>query len=193
MTPQQTWSFHDASSRVGEGRGWSCLPPGAVRSCHRTGSRAVTGRGLGLPAVTSLTLAETIHLVWRGPPWVERGTCRSPEPACTGRQECSGHTSPAHSKEHGHKKACAPARVCSSRAVSSTHRHNLQRRPHESFPCRQIQETEVTRSRKAAQTQINKLAVTLVFTHTDSLSLTSSFLKKKKKLSLYTYASLGSA
>lgn len=72
MTPQQTWSFHDASLRVGEGRGWSCLPSGAVRSCHRTGSRAVTGRGLGLPAVTSLTQAETIHLVWRGPPWVER-------------------------------------------------------------------------------------------------------------------------
>lgn len=117
--------------------------------------------------------------------------------ACTHRKAgmrtvCSGHTSPAHSKAHGHKKACAPARVCSSRAVSSTHRHNLQRCPHESFPCRQIQETEVTRSRKAAQTQINKLAVTLVFTHTDSLSLTSSFLKKKK-LSLYTYASLGSA
>lgn len=139
----------------------------------------MTGRGLGLPAVTSLTLAETIHLVWRGPPWVERGTCRSPEPACTGRQECSPS---AVDTLHQHilkctdiKKACAPARVCSSRAVSSTHRHNLQRRPHESFPCRQIQETEVTRRRKAAQTQINKLAVTLVFTHTDSLSLTSSF------------------
>lgn len=34
-------------------------------------------RGLGLPAVASLTLAETIHLVWRGPPWVERGTCQA--------------------------------------------------------------------------------------------------------------------
>lgn len=103
MTPQQTWSFHDASLRVGEGRGWSCLPPGAVRSCHRTGSRAVTGRGLGLPAVTSLTLAETIHLVWRGPPWVERGTCRSPEPACTGRQEC---TQAAVDTLHRHIRKC---------------------------------------------------------------------------------------
>lgn len=182
MTPPQTWSFHDASFRMGEGRRWSRLPSGAVRSCHRTGSRAVTRRGLGLPAVTSLTLAETIHLVWRGPPWVERGTCRSPEPACTGRQECTRpavDTLPQHIlKCTDIKKACAPARVCSSRAVSSTCRHNLQRCPHESFPCRQIQETEVTCSRKAAQTQINKLAVTLIFTHTDFLSLTSSVLKK---------------
>lgn len=91
---------------------------------------------------------------------------------------CAGHTSPAHSEMHAHKKvhsACPPPpRVCSARAVSSSHQHHLQRCPHESFACRHIQETEVTCSHKAAQTQINKLAVTLAFTQTNSLSLASS-------------------
>lgn len=50
----------------------------------------------------------------------------------------------------------------------------------------------MTCSHKAAQTQINKLAVTLAFTHTNALSLASSFFFFFEILfSLYTYASLG--
>lgn len=72
LISQQTRSFHDASSWVGgSGR----------RVTHQELSRAVRGQdpdpwpGEARPASCHLlTLAETIHLAQRGPPWVERNS-----------------------------------------------------------------------------------------------------------------------
>lgn len=80
-------SMMQAGVCCGGGGGGVVLSP--IGSCQRTGSRAVARRGPGPPAVTSLTPAETIHLVRGGPPWAGRGTCHSPQPACAGRQECA--------------------------------------------------------------------------------------------------------
>lgn len=51
-----------------------------IRSCQELSEDRIQTLGQerpGQPAVTSMTLAETIHLAERGPPWVERN---SPDP-----------------------------------------------------------------------------------------------------------------
>lgn len=65
--------------------------------------------------------------------------------------------------------------ILHARAILSNHQHNLWCCPHESFPYREIRETEVTCCHKAEQTQINNLAVTLAFTYSNSLSHRRSF------------------
>ncbi|CAB1417643.1 unnamed protein product [Pleuronectes platessa] len=80
--------FHDASSGVGGG----AADASPIRSCQELSEDRIQTHGQerpGQPAVTSLTLAETIHLAERGPPRVER---TSPDPrlhAHEGRNDLS--------------------------------------------------------------------------------------------------------
>lgn len=184
---------------------WSCRPSGSCQELSEDGIQSRwPGEALGLPAVASLTPAETIHLVWRGPPLRVEADRNLSGPGkgqeCT--SVCTGHAPPAHYDMGAREKAhTAPAGPAPPRhlqgAFALQHRGCFQAVsgpicPHESLACRRIQETEVTCSRKAAQTQINKLAVTLAFTHTNALSLASSLPFFFEILfSLYTYASLG--
>lgn len=75
LISEQTRTFHDATTWVGEEV--DVLP---IRSCQELSEDGIQTLGQkrpGQPAVTSLTLAETIHLAERGPPWVEKN---SPDP-----------------------------------------------------------------------------------------------------------------
>ena len=79
-----------------------------IRSCQELSEDRIQTLGQerpGQPAVTSLTLAETIHLAERGPPWVQRN---SPDPRLHAHDGRNAHT---HTHTH------------TSRHVSHAHRH----------------------------------------------------------------------
>lgn len=105
----------------------------------------------GQPAVTSLTLAETIHLAEGGPPR-DRGREEPVGPRATPRLERgSGRVSCAHGRMRTAfihvNRIHAPLYAHTTRharAILSHHQHNLLRCPRESFPQRQIREAEVT-------------------------------------------------
>lgn len=62
-----------------------------IRSCQGLSDDRIQTLGQerpGQPAVTSLTLAETIHLAERGPPWVERD---SPDPRLHAHEGRNAH------------------------------------------------------------------------------------------------------
>lgn len=87
LISQQTRSFHDASSWVG-----GVVDVSPIRSCQELSEDRIQTLGQerpGQPAVTPLTLAETIHLAQRGPPWVERN---SPGPKLHSHERRNVHT-----------------------------------------------------------------------------------------------------
>lgn len=165
---------------------WSYHPSGSCQELSEDGIQSRwPGEALGLPAVASLTPAETIHLVWRGPPPRVEADRNLSDPG-KGRNAHRSALDTLHQrilkwvpvKRRARLRPTPPRHLQGAFALQ--HRGCFQAVsgpicPHESLACRRIQETEVTCSRKAAQTQINKLAVTLAFTHTNALSLASSF------------------
>lgn len=116
----------------GGGGGWSCRPSGSCQELSEDGIQSRwPGEALGLPAVASLTPAETIHLVWRGPPPRVEADRNLSGPGkgqeCT--SVCTGHAPPAHSemgaREKAHTAAARPGPpppgcvcFCSTGAVS---------------------------------------------------------------------------
>lgn len=88
------WFLSKPGVSMMQAHGWGgAVDASPIRSCQELSEDRIQTHGQerpGQPAVTSLTLAETIHLAERGPPWVEKLT-RS-QTTCTRRQECA-HTS----------------------------------------------------------------------------------------------------
>ena len=131
-----------------------------IRSCQELSEDRIQTLGQerpGQPAVTSLTLAETIHLAERGPPWVERNP---PDPRQRAHEGRNAHTLADMFHAHKHLRTTYkhPLYACTTqhaRAISGNQQHNLRSCPHESFTHRQIRESEVTRCHHAEQTQIN--------------------------------------
>lgn len=145
---------------------------------------------------------------WDHPSGWERPTMGGEELArsqttCTRRQECahsSRHVSCARRRMNKHLRTYDDTHAflyaCTmphARAILGDHRHNLRRCPHESFPRRQIRETEVTRCHQAEQTQINNSSIWLQrsLSHTVNLCLTEWALTAGVFFP-YTYASLWS-
>lgn len=158
-----------------------------IRSCQELSEDRIQTLGQerpGQPAVTSLTLAETIHLAERGPPWVERN---SPDPRLHAHEGRNAHTladmfhahidarTNIYARTMTHIHFSTPCTMLHARAILGVHhQHNLRCCPHESFPHRQIRETEVTCCHQAEQTQINNYNIWLQrsLSHTVNLCLT---------------------
>lgn len=73
------------------GGGVEVVDVSPIRSCQGLSDDRIQTLGQerpGQPAVTSLTLAETIHLAERGPPWVERD---SPDPRLHAHEGRNAH------------------------------------------------------------------------------------------------------
>lgn len=168
-----------------------------IRSCQELSEDRIQTLGQerpGQPAVTSLTLAETIHLAERGPPWVERN---SPDPRRRAQEGRNAHT-PAdmfHAHQHLRTTYKHPLYACTTqhaRAISGNQQHNLRRCPHESLAHRQIRESEVTRCHHAEQTQINNHTIWRQHSvsYTVVLYLAVSFNSRTFFFSPCTYASL---
>lgn len=161
----------------GWGEWWTWSPIGSCQELSEDRIQTLGQERPGQPAVTSLTLPETIHLAERGPPRVERNLS---DPRLNAHESTNAHT--LADIFHVHRDTWtyihAPLyafTIVHARAILSNHHHNLWCCPHESFPYRQIRETEVTCCHKAEQTQINNLAVALAFTYSKSLSHRLSF------------------
>lgn len=88
-----------------QAHGWGgVVDVSPIRSCQKLSEDRIQTLGQerpGQPAVTSLTLAETIHLAERGPPRVERS---SPDPRRRAHEGRNAHT---HTSRRGNKHPCA--------------------------------------------------------------------------------------
>lgn len=173
------WFLSKPGVSMMQAPGWgareTCHPSGAVRSCQRTGSRALARRGQASQLSPlrhwlrpSIWLREAHH-GWRGSRQIPR--------LHDGRNSLT-HTSRHVSCAHWHTNTClctyndilALLYACThvrartmlvARAISGNHQHNLRCCPHESFFHRPIRETEVTCCHRAEQTQIKNYNIWL--------------------------------
>lgn len=154
LISRQTWSFHDARLGLG-GRGAVDVSP--IRSCQELSEDRIQTLGQerpGQPAVTSLTHG------WDHPSGSERPTLGGkPDPGLHAHQGRRVHTQADMFYVHI-EQTCMhiqwhtgplPMRVrrgtrtmLRARAILGNHQYNLWRCPDESFPHRQIRQTEVT-------------------------------------------------